>query len=124
MYIPQTNRFKSTSTTIGKCKIFKKNQMLRFNFMFAYLKRIDIHGADNVIHLNRTIFERCLWLIIIFMAIAWAAFTASIFLQRHINHPLVMSIERDYTTWNTTFPSFTICSKRKMNETALAKYLR
>lgn len=47
-----------------------------------------------------------------------------LFIQRFIERPLVTSLERDYYTWNTTFPSFTLCSQEKINETALKEYLR
>lgn len=107
------------------------------------------HGSHHLTHSNRTFFERyvlfqirnyitsqlfslsdriaflqsCFWRLMILAAFCGAIITASEFFKRHIQHPIVISIERDYTTWNTTFPAFTLCSKRKMNETALQTYL-
>lgn len=50
-------------------------------------------------------------------------YTSGIFIARYITHPLVMSIDRDYFNWNITYPSLTICSKARMNETALKNTL-
>lgn len=61
---------------------------------------------------------------ILFVAVAGAIYVVMQFIHRYIERPLVTSIERDYYAWNTTFPSFTLCSHRKMNETALDIFLR
>lgn len=38
-------------------------------------------------------------------------------------NPMVITIEKDYINWNTTFPSLTLCSIDKINETALNQYI-
>jgi hypothetical protein len=40
--------------------------------------------------------------------------------QRYQNNPTVVSVERDYKAWNTSFPSVTLCPHKKYDET-LAK---
>lgn len=49
---------------------------------------------------------------------------AMTFFRRHLYNPTVLSIERDFINWNTTFPSLTICPINKLNETALQVFLR
>lgn len=105
-----------------------------------------LHGFHHLVHSDRTVFEwynsfvapstfttwnwfshfnfSCFWWLMICAGFWGGILTASVFVKRHIESPTVVSIERDYTTWNTTFPSFTLCSKRKMNESALQNYLK
>lgn len=64
------------------------------------------------------------WTIVLVSAILSNIYVQMVFLQRFFERPHVTSLERDYYTWNTTFPSFTLCSQRKMNETALKIYLK
>lgn len=67
---------------------------------------------------------RILWSLILLIAASFTLYLEILFVQRFIERPLVTSLERDYYTWNTTFPSFTLCGQEKINETALEIYLR
>lgn len=65
-----------------------------------------------------------LWSSLIIGAGCGVLYSLSIYIQRYFERPLVMSMERDFINWNTTFPGFTICSENTINETAMDEYLR
>lgn len=50
-----------------------------------------------------------LWAVIVALAM-WGAASISMSTWRHYTEtPTVISLERDYMAWNTTFPAITIC---------------
>lgn len=83
-------------------------------------------GFLKSIELLLSIFDSLLsllWFAIMLSAVVSAVYVIMQFFNRYIERPLVTSIERDYYAWNTTFPSFTLCSQNKINETELEIYL-
>lgn len=63
------------------------------------------------------------WVSIIVIGNVLFATTSIVFLNRFLTHPTVSTIDRDYTNWNLTFPSITICLDEKVNETELEKFM-
>ncbi|XP_055295694.1 sodium channel protein Nach-like [Sitodiplosis mosellana] len=94
------------------------------NIWTFYSNISTLHGAQHLKNENKSYWQRIFWSIVIISALLSTAYIQTLFLQRFIERPLVTSLQRDYYTWNTTFPSFTLCSQRKMNETALQIHLR
>jgi len=62
---------------------------------------------------------RIVWLVVLVACISgacWVPLTAWQQLQRR---PTVLSMERDYTSWNTSFPAVTLCPETKVDPVAL-----
>lgn len=54
----------------------------------------------------------------IWSAVISALFLVTLFWIRFLTNPTVISLDRNYHEWNTTFPSLTICFHDRINVTA------
>lgn len=61
---------------------------------------------------------RVLWLVLISAGITATALFSSSTWRRYQQDPIVVSMERDYKSWNTSFPSITICPHLKYDNTS------
>jgi hypothetical protein len=61
---------------------------------------------------------RVLWLVLVSTGIAGTALFSSSTWRRYQDNPIVVSMDRDYKGWNTSFPSITICPHLKYGNTA------
>jgi hypothetical protein len=59
-----------------------------------------------------------LWLLLIFSGVVGVVLLGVSTWQRYQNNPTVVSMERDYKGWNTTFPSVTICPHQKYDKSS------
>lgn len=65
-----------------------------------------------------TIFEKYMWGVIIISSILCSLYLITLFWLRYLTNPTVISLDRNYHEWNTTFPSLTVCFHDRLNSTA------
>lgn len=94
------------------------------NFLHSILHLSTIHGFNHLADRKRHILEVLLWGTLVGMAIYGAYILSGLTLERYQQNPTVISMERDKFSWNTSFPSATICPTYKVNEKALDEYVR
>lgn len=51
-------------------------------------------------------------------------YTCTVQWNRYVAHPTVISLERDYRSWNVTLPAITLCYDVKVNTTKAENYIR
>ena len=91
------------------------------NFLPFHLKRLPVPGLEECHNLKLCtviIFEivyvvlfvcSLFWLVLVCLGILGAVELSLFNWRRYQDNPTVISLERDYKTWNTSFPSVTIC---------------
>lgn len=87
----------------------------------AYAELVD--GFKNVLHRQRHVFERIGWLGLTCAFIYGACYTCSVQWNRFVAHPTVISLERDYRSWNATLPGITLCYVGRVNAIKSDQYL-
>lgn len=72
------------------------------------------------------VFHRCryMWGTIIILAILYSLYLITLFWLRYLTNPTVISLDRNYHEWNTTFPSLTVCFHDRLNVTARDNVIR
>lgn len=83
-----------------------------------------MHGAFYLAKPGLYFFERVIWFNLLVMSAFMIFYWTSMFIERHMHNPLYMAIERDHVHWETFFPALTFCPHDKVNETALAEFIR
>lgn len=94
-----------------------------FSFIRFFLSTSTIHGLNHIAERKRHFLERLLWFVLVVISSYWIANLSSQALVRYIENPTVISMERDYFSWNTTFPAITICPTNKLSPVALEAYV-
>lgn len=51
-------------------------------------------------------------------------YTCTVQWNRYVAHPTVISLERDYRSWNVTLPAITLCYDLKVNTTKAENYIK
>ncbi|KAK3932274.1 Pickpocket protein 11 [Frankliniella fusca] len=98
-----------------RCLTFKSV----FSFLYLVMKTSSIHGFNHLTDEKRHIFERLLWFVFLVLG-CWGAVEVSRSTWKHYQeNPTVISMERDYKEWNTSFPSVTICPTIKYDEASV-----
>ncbi|XP_026282493.1 sodium channel protein Nach-like [Frankliniella occidentalis] len=98
-----------------RCLTFKSV----FNFLYLVMKTSSIHGFNHMTDEKRHILERMVWFVFLVLG-CWGAVEVSRSTWKHYQeNPTVISMERDYKEWNTSFPSVTICPTVKYDEAAV-----
>lgn len=96
---------------------------LILNFLNHFLSISTIHGFYHLADRRRHPIEKALWFTLVALAIYGAGILSSLTLTRYQKNPTVISMERDKFSWNTSFPSATICPTSKLDEQLLQVYL-
>lgn len=73
------------------------------------------------IKVRKTLFSvsSLIWLAFVIMALTGAVYLSIGTWERYQDNPIVVSMERDRFSWNTSFPAATICPSFKINEEKL-----
>lgn len=94
------------------------------NFAADFLALSTFHGFGHLAaDRSRHVLETVIWFSLIALAIYGAAVLSALTLTRYRENPTVISMERDRFSWNTSFPSATICPTTKLDEALLEEYL-
>lgn len=93
------------------------------NFLRTFLSISTIDGFNHLSERRRHPIEHLIWLIFILMAFYYSATLSNLTLTRYQNNPTVISMERDRFSWNTSFPTATICPTTKLEESLLDNYV-
>ncbi|KAF6200688.1 hypothetical protein GE061_005132 [Apolygus lucorum] len=96
------DRQKSSATEIAK------------EFIVLILETSSVHGFSHIAAKRRHPIENLFWFFMVLMGAYGAYFFAQSTLRRYSESPTVISLERNYKDWNTTFPSATICPSTKI----------
>ncbi|XP_059044994.1 uncharacterized protein LOC131840815 [Achroia grisella] len=80
-----------------------------YKFYAAFCEETTLHGLRHTVEPSVHWFERILWLILTFCAFAGAVYCALSQLARYNSEPVVVSLQRDYRSFWTTFPAVTAC---------------
>ncbi|CAA9999573.1 unnamed protein product, partial [Nesidiocoris tenuis] len=84
-------------------------------FLLLVLETSSIHGFNHVANKKTHPIENVLWIISIIVGAYGAYYLAQSTLARFNDSPTVISLERNYKDWNTTFPAVTICPAKKID---------
>ncbi|XP_052863148.1 uncharacterized protein LOC128269784 [Anopheles cruzii] len=93
-------------------------------FLLNFLNTSGAHGARYLVHGGLHIVERVVWITCISIALYGMAALAQRIWNRFQNSPTVISMDRNMFLWNTSFPSLTVCSQRRIDDEKLAQYIR
>nr|XP_023029075.1 sodium channel protein Nach-like [Leptinotarsa decemlineata] len=83
----------------------------------------SIGGLSHITQENRHPIERFIWFVLVAAAVYGASVLSSLTWTRYQENPTVISMERDRFSWNTSFPSATICPFLKVDTKKLDDYL-
>lgn len=106
---------------VGRSSQGKKRIFL--GFIKDLLNTSSIHGFNHIVARKRHPLERIVAFILVIAAFYGVFFLNNLTLSRYFNNPTVISMERDPLSWNTSFPSATICPEKKVNEELLNTFL-
>lgn len=98
--------------------LFVKFQPVK-KFFLDFLSSSTIHGFNHIAAPKRHIIERLIWISLVAMGLYATAILSGLTLTRYFENPTVISMERDRFSWNTSFPSATICPTTKLEEEVL-----
>ncbi|KAJ2943497.1 hypothetical protein O0L34_g16604 [Tuta absoluta] len=74
-----------------------------------FCNETTLHGLKHTVAPHLHWFERVLWVILSLCAFVGAVYCALSQLARYNSEPVVVSLQRDYRNWRTTFPAITAC---------------
>lgn len=94
------------------------------SFQRFFLSTSTIHGLNHMSTKKRHYTETLLWFLLVLLSTYWVAKLSNQALMRYVDNPTVISMERDYFSWNTSFPTATICPTNKTNTTTLENYVK
>lgn len=94
------------------------------SFQRFFLSTSTIHGLNHISARKRHYSEALLWFLLVLLSTYWVAKLSNQALMRYVDNPTVISMERDYFSWNTSFPTATICPANKTNTTTLDNYVK
>nr|XP_019557794.2 pickpocket protein 11-like [Aedes albopictus] len=93
-------------------------------FLRWVISKSSLHGGYHITGPRHTIFEKYMWGTIIILAILYSLYLITLFWLRYLTNPTVISLDRNYHEWNTTFPSLTVCFHDRLNVTARDNVIR
>lgn len=93
------------------------------SFITLFLSVSTIHGFAHWTAEKRHPIEIFIWLSLVCTAVYGAVVLSSATWTRYQTNPTVISMERDRYSWNTSFPSATICPTYKVNDEFIASYV-
>lgn len=67
---------------------------------------------------------RTFWLCVILEFFYGTFYTCNVQWNRYVAHPTVISLERDYRSWNGTLPAITLCYSGKVNASKAERYIQ
>uniref|UniRef100_A0A182MVG2 Pickpocket n=1 Tax=Anopheles culicifacies TaxID=139723 RepID=A0A182MVG2_9DIPT len=104
---------------------FGKRFLERFKrFVVNLLTTTSAHGIGHVVQGGLHIIERIIWISCISIGVYGMVALSQRIWNRFQTSPTVISMDRNMYFWNTSFPSLTICSHRRIDEDKLANYIR
>ncbi|KAL0267586.1 UNVERIFIED_CONTAM: hypothetical protein PYX00_009819 [Menopon gallinae] len=95
--------------------IFSKGKAL----LNEFLESSSIHGLGHLARKELHYAEYLLWMTVLMAAITGTFYIGRQSWRRYQHFPTVISMEKDYRNWNTTFAMATVCPEVKINETSL-----
>ncbi|XP_062550041.1 pickpocket protein 28-like isoform X2 [Armigeres subalbatus] len=102
----------------NSCRQGMAYQFYISKFLQIIISRSSLHGAFHITTTRNTVLEKYLWGFIMLMAILYSIFLMASFWIRYLTNPTLISLDRNYHEWNTTFPSLTVCFHDRLNTTA------
>ncbi|XP_065206755.1 sodium channel protein Nach-like [Planococcus citri] len=92
-------------------------------FLKIFVSATSIHGLIHFTGPRIHLIERMLWLISFVLCLYGATILSLSTWKRYQETPTVISMERNWKDWNTSFPSITICPTEKYDELALQELI-
>ncbi|KPJ12628.1 hypothetical protein RR48_02167 [Papilio machaon] len=80
-----------------------------------FSKETTLHGLKHTVTPNLHPLERLLWFILTLSAFAGAVYCGLNQFSRYSSEPVVVSLQRDYRDWWSTFPAITVCFQERVN---------
>lgn len=94
------------------------------SFLNTYLTTSTVHGLNHLAqHKHRHPAETFTWLFFVVVSVHAVSILSSVALRRYTETPTVISIERDRFSWNTSFPTATVCPINKINQSRLDGFI-
>ncbi|XP_034254431.1 uncharacterized protein LOC117653133 [Thrips palmi] len=87
-----------------------------WDFLFLVMQTSSIHGFNHLTDEKRHFCERIVWTAFVLFGLCGAVVVSMSTWNHYQENPTVISMERDYKEWNTSFPSVTICPTVKYEE--------
>lgn len=100
-------------------QVFFKKSLI---FLQYFLSTSTIHGLNHMSNKKHHYLEILVWSLLVIFSTYWVANLSGLAVMRYVDNPTVISMERDYFTWNTSFPTATICPSNKTSEVLLERY--
>lgn len=97
-------------------------QLLK-SFCHTFLTGNTIHGLNHLAYKRRHPLETFTWFILIALSVYAVSILSSVALRHYTENPTVISMERDRFSWNTSFPTATVCPSNKLNRTRLEEFV-
>ncbi|XP_055623469.1 sodium channel protein Nach-like [Toxorhynchites rutilus septentrionalis] len=88
------------------------------NFLRRVVQNSTLHAVFHLTNVKSAASEKFFWRLMIWSSVLSALFLVALFWIRYLTNPTVITLDRNYHEWNTTFPSLTICFHDRMNATA------
>lgn len=94
-------------------------------FITDYLTTSTVHGLCYLATTKRRHhpFEIFSWFLLVGSCVYAVSIISSMALKRYTENPTVISMERDRFSWNTSFPTATVCPINRINETRLDDFV-
>ncbi|XP_049782288.1 uncharacterized protein LOC126183980 [Schistocerca cancellata] len=86
------------------------------DYFFLFMETSSIHGFNHLTSRKRTPAEYILWLTAICVGVVGCVLLSTTTWRRYQENPTVISMERDYQEWNTSFPTATLCPQMAPND--------
>ncbi|XP_053678217.1 uncharacterized protein LOC128728576 [Anopheles nili] len=93
-------------------------------FVVNLLTTTSAHGVRHVVHGGLHVLERIIWISCISIGVYGMVALSQRIWNRFQTSPTVISMDRNMYLWNTSFPSLTVCSHRRIDDDKLADYIR
>ncbi|XP_041968432.1 acid-sensing ion channel 4-A-like [Aricia agestis] len=90
----------------------------------TFCLQTSIHGFSHIAAPRRHWVERLLWVGILGVAIWGVVDISRGQLQRFLESPTVVTLEKDYRTWRYTLPAVTVCEQNKVNADSLPSTIK
>ncbi|XP_058458184.1 sodium channel protein Nach-like [Malaya genurostris] len=87
-------------------------------FISRVLERNTMHGVFHLTNPKSSLAEKISWVLVISSVVICSIYLLTLFWIRYLTNPTVISLDRNYHEWNTTFPSLTVCFHDRLNTTA------
>ncbi|XP_055527002.1 pickpocket protein 11-like [Wyeomyia smithii] len=87
-------------------------------FLRHVLNESSLHGVFHLINPKSQLAEKILWAVTIGSVVFCSLSLLTVFWYRYLTNPTVITLDRNYHEWNTTFPSMTVCFHDRLNITA------